>query len=185
MTAMDYALDTDCNAWGIHSISKQGSRCGAVLVAKDGRLYALFSGELAYALSSLRCATKRRGNLRPHLSLCWNAGVRLLLLSQLTQTKRAIGCVASKLSFIHRVRRVALRKRCDFLRRRGGYCALLPEEFCPRAGDLAVGDCPLMQVPAGPPAVGQMGPRGSCWERVGYSALAYSFSTDGQGPREH
>lgn len=58
---------------------KLGSETGTVLVAEDDWLHALFSEEMSSASDYVRCASKLRSIMAPHISSLLNAGVSVVL----------------------------------------------------------------------------------------------------------
>lgn len=59
--------------------SRLGSLDGTVLVAEDDWLNALYSGEMSSARDYVRCASKLRKVMGPHISSLLNAGVSVVL----------------------------------------------------------------------------------------------------------
>ena len=59
--------------------NKLGSENGTVLVVEDDWLYVLFSDEMSSASDYVRCASKLRSIMGPHISSLLNAGVSVVL----------------------------------------------------------------------------------------------------------
>ena len=59
--------------------NKLGSGNSTVLVAEDDWLHALFSDEMSSATDYVRCASKLRSIIKPHISSLLNAGVSVVL----------------------------------------------------------------------------------------------------------